>query len=83
MKKILFMIPLLALLFTACDPISEDNGPGSNISSEELTNGFTITQESEGNNNLTFTVSPSCYVKIYNADNDGLVTQGTGVLMAL
>ena len=45
-----------------------------------MTNGFTITQESEGNNNLTFTVSPSCYVKIYNADNDGLVTQGTGVL---
>lgn len=80
MKKILFMIPLLALLFTACDPISEDNGPGVNISAEELSNGFTITQESEGNNNLTFNISPARYVKIYNADNNGLVAQGTGSL---
>ena len=59
MKKILFMIPLLALLFTACDPTSEDNGPGANISAEELNNGFTITQESDGNNNLTFNISPA------------------------
>lgn len=80
MKKILFMIPLLALLFTACEPISEDNGPGASVSAEELTNDFTITQESDGNNNLTFTVAPSRYVKIYNADNGGLVAQGTGSL---
>lgn len=80
MKKILFMIPLLALLFTACDPTSEDNGPGANISAEELNNGFTITQESDGNNNLTFNISPARYVKIYNADNNGLVAQGTGSL---
>ena len=80
MKKILFMIPLLALLFTACDPTSEDNGPGANISADELSNGFTITQESEGNNNLTFNISSARYVKIYNADNDGLVAQGTGSL---
>ena len=82
MKKILFMIPLLALLFTACDPASEDNGPGANISAEELSNGFTITQESDGNNNLTFNISPARYVKIYNADNNGLVAQGTGSLTA-
>lgn len=82
MKKILFMIPLLALLFTACDPTSEDNGPGANISSEELTNAFTISQESEGNNNVTFSISPARYVKVYNADNNGLVAQGTGTLKA-
>ena len=82
MKKILFMIPLLALLFTACDPTSEDNGPGANISAEELTNNFSISQESEGNNNLTFNLAHARYVKIYNADTGGLVAQGTNSLKA-
>ncbi len=82
MKKILFMIPLLALLFTACDPTSEDNGPGANISAEELTNDFSISQESEGNNNLTFNLAHARYVKIYNADTGGLVAQGTNSLKA-
>ena len=82
MKKILFMIPLLALLFTACDPTSEDNGPGANISAEELTNDFSISQESEGNNNLTFDLAHARYVKIYNADTGGLVAQGTNSLKA-
>lgn len=71
---------MLALLFTACDPTSEDNGPGADINAEELTNSFTITQAGEGNNNLTFTINPARYVKIYNADNDALVAQGTGTL---
>lgn len=76
------MIPLLALLFTACDPTSEDNGPGANISAEELTNDFSISQESEGNNNLTFNLAHARYVKIYNADTGGLVAQGTNSLKA-
>lgn len=77
------MIPLLALLFTACNPTSEDNGPGANISAEDLSNGFTVSQESEGNNNITFTVSPARYVKIYNADDGSIVAQGTNNLKTM
>lgn len=58
MKKILFAAPLLSLFFAACDPIVDEIGKNSNITAEELTNSFTISAKSEGNNNLTFNVSP-------------------------
>lgn len=77
MKKILFAAPLLALLFTACDPAVDEVERGANVTTEELTDGFTITAKSEGNNNLTFHVNPVRYVKVYDASTDACVAMGT------
>lgn len=77
MKKILFAAPLLSLFFAACDPIVDEIGKNNNITAEELTNSFTISAKSEGNNNLTFNVSPTRYVKVYDAGTDVCVAMGT------
>lgn len=77
MKKILFAAPLLALLFTACDPAVDEVERDANVTTEELTDGFTITAKSEGNNNLTFHVNPVRYVKVYDASTDACVAMGT------
>lgn len=68
MKKIIFAAPLLAMLFIACDPSVDEQGPGANVTAEELTNEIQITAQSDGNNNLTISTSPSRYIKIYYSD---------------
>lgn len=77
MKKILFAVPLLSLFFAACDPIVDEVEKDGNVTAEELTNSFTISAKSEGNNNLTFNLSPVRYVKVYDASNDACVAMGT------
>lgn len=77
MKKILFAVPLLSLFFTACDPVVDEIEKDANITAEELTNSFSISAKSEGNNNLSFVLSPARYVKVYDASTDACVAMGT------
>lgn len=77
MKKILFAAPLLALFFAACDPMVDEVEKDGNVTAEELTNSFTISAKSEGNNNLIFNLSPARYVKVYDASTDACVAMGT------
>lgn len=79
MKKILFVASMLALLFTACDPSVDDKSASGDISSADLTSGFTITAESEGNNNLTIFTSPSRFIKVYDSTTGDLLGSGTMV----
>lgn len=78
MKKILFALPLLfAMLLAACDASVDDKQPGASVTAEELTNSFELVAQSEGNNNITVKLSPARYVKVYSADNDALLAEGT------
>lgn len=78
MKKILFTLPLLfAMLLVACDASIDDQQPGASVTVEELTNSFQLVPKSAGNNNITVTLSPTRYVKVYSADNDALLAEGT------
>lgn len=77
MKKILFILPILAMLFTACDPAVDDIQPSANITAEDLTNSFSLVARSEGNNNISVVLDPVRYVKVYNADTDALLCEGT------
>ena len=49
MKKILFAVPLLTVMFSfmACDPITDKEGPGASVSADELTSDLQITAESD------------------------------------
>lgn len=78
MKKILFALPLLfAMLLAACDASVDDKQPGASVTAEELTNSFELVAQSGGNNNITVKLSPARYVKVYSADNDALLAEGT------
>lgn len=77
MKKILFLLPLLAMLFTACDPAVDEIQPAANVTVEDLTNSFQLVARSEGNNNISVALDPVRYVKVYNADTDALLCEGT------
>lgn len=74
MKKILFSALAALALFASCDPSVDDEGPRASITSEELTNGFTITPESEGNNNIS--VSSNHYIWLYDADTQKVLAKG-------
>ena len=73
MKKILFLLPLLAMMFTACDPAVDEIQPAANVTVEDLTNSFQLVARSEGNNNISVALDPVRYVKVYNADTDALL----------
>ncbi|OUN77604.1 hypothetical protein [Bacteroides sp. An51A] len=78
MKKILFALPLLlAMLLAACDASTDDIQPEASVTVEELTNSFQLVPKSTGNNNITVQLSPVHYVKVYRADNDALLAEGT------
>jgi len=77
MKKIIFATPLLALLFVACDPISDNNGPGSNVTADELTSELQLKPKSAGNNNITFVTSPARYIKVFDSNTQKLLSEGT------
>lgn len=77
MKKILFLLPLLAMMFTACDPAVDEIQPAANVTVEDLTNSFQLVVRSEGNNNISVALDPVRYVKVYNADTDALLCEGT------
>ena len=49
MKKILFAIPLFAMLLVACDPIVDEISPDPNVTPENLT--FELVAKNQGNNN--------------------------------
>lgn len=78
MKKILFMIPLMAMALTSCDPSVDEISPVGNISAEALTNSLQIKAQSEGNNNLTIYTSPTRYINVYDSDGNKL-GEGTEV----
>ena len=89
MKKIFLMSIVMLGLFAACDPAKDDIGaPGSNVTAEQLVEGFTYTQYADENctqaqadgNYFKFTTSPSRQVEIYQVDADGNETSlGHGV----
>ena len=63
MKKILFAIPLFAMLLVACDPIVDEISPDPNVTPENLT--FELVAKNQGNNNIQIVPTPSRYVKVY------------------
>lgn len=89
MKKMFLMSIVMLGLFAACDPAKDDIGaPGSNVTAEQLVEGFTYTQYADENctqaqadgNYFKFTTSPSRQVEIYQVDADGNETSlGHGV----
>lgn len=78
MKKIFFMIPLMAMALASCDPSTDEIKPAANISAEQLTSSLQISAKSEGNNNLTITTSPTRYIRVYD-ENGGMLGEGTKV----
>lgn len=62
MKKILFAIPLFAMLLVACDPIVDEISPDPNVTPENLT--FELVAKNQGNNNIQIVPTPSRYVKV-------------------
>lgn len=68
----------IALMLTSCDPSTDNEGPDSNVTAEELSQGFTIKAKREGNNNLTISANPSRYIWIYT-DEGEFVGSGTTV----
>lgn len=75
MKKILFVLPLFLILLAACDPIVDGVSPDPNIDSKDLT--FEVVAKSQGNNNLTIVPSPARYVKVYDAETNAKIAEGT------
>ncbi len=80
MKKILLCSLAVIGLLTACDPAKDDiTAPGSNITEQQLHDGFSYTQyadeacttEQADGNYFKFTTSPSRQVEIYQVDADG------------
>ncbi len=79
-KSIIYMFAAAGLL-TACDPSMDDikTPEGTNLSSEQLAEGFTYTQyadeeyttPAENGNYFTFFTSPARVVEIYQLDADG------------
>ena len=81
MKKTYIYLLAAAGLLTACDPAKDDISiPGSNLTSEQLADGFTFKQysdetyttEAADGNYFTFFTSPSRVVRIYQTDADGV-----------
>ncbi|ADV42261.1 hypothetical protein [Bacteroides helcogenes] len=77
MKKILFAVSLFAVLFVACDPAIDEIAMDANVTAEELTNSFQLVPKNAGNNNITVNLNTTRYVKVYSADNDALIVEGT------
>ena len=75
MKKILFAIPLFAMLLVACDPIVDEISPDPNVTPENLT--FELVAKNQGNNNIQIVPTPSRYVKVYDATSDIKLAEGT------
>ena len=65
------------MMFTACDPAVDEIQPAANVTVEDLTNSFQLVARSEGNNNISVALDPVRYVKVYNADTDALLCEGT------
>lgn len=84
MKKIIYMLPLLALGLAACDPSTgEDYSPESNYTSEQLASCVQMTQESTGNNNFSFTTSPAKPIQVLDATGAILATGSKGSFQLL
>ncbi len=79
MNKILFAMPLVALAFTSCDPSIEEVSPVAPITADALTQGLSVTQESDGNNNMAFFTTPTRYIRVYNAETGSKIGEGTYV----
>lgn len=87
MKKILYAIPLLALLFASCDPKEIDLGsPDSAISENALAEGFSFSQWSDEShatpqadgNYFTFTTNPVQPVIVYQLVDGKINVIGSG-----
>ena len=87
MKKILYAIPLLALIFASCDPKEIDLGsPDSAISENALAEGFSFSQWSDEShstpqadgNYFTFTTNPVQPVIVYQLVDGKINVIGSG-----
>lgn len=89
MKKIFLLSIVMLGLFAACDPSKDDIGaPGSNVTAEQLIEGFSYTQYADeactqaqtDGNYFKFTTSPSRQVEVYQVNAEGNETSlGSGV----
>lgn len=80
MKKILFAIPMVAAMLTACDPSDIDLGsPDAAVSADDLLKGFSysqydeesLTTKTDSGNYFTYTTSPARPVEILTVDAKG------------
>lgn len=87
MKKILYILPLIALLFASCDPTKVDLGsPDGTISEDALAKSFTYSQWSdeahttaqEDGNYFTYTTNPQQAVVVYQLVNGKKDVIGSG-----
>lgn len=83
MKKILFVIPLLAAMFASCEPAVDEISKGANVTAEQLTSSFELVAKSEGNNNITIKMNPIYYVWVYDASTDIVIAQGTNPVVQI
>lgn len=74
MKKLILCAVAALGLFASCDPSVDNDGPAANITSEELTNSFSISAQSEGNNNIT--VQSNRYIWVYDAETNQVLGKG-------
>jgi hypothetical protein len=78
MKNIFLAAPLFAMLLLACDPATSEYGSAaSSVTSDELTSELQLNPKNVGNNNITVVTSPVRYIKIYDANTNVLLGQGT------
>ena len=74
MKKIILCAMAVFGLLVSCDPSVDNEGPAANITSEELSNSFTVKAESDGNNNIT--VTSDRYIWVYDASTNKVLGKG-------
>lgn len=75
---------LLVAMVTACDPTSSSTGEmDEGITAEQLKTRVQLKQNSEGENNFTFTTSPTIPIQICNANGDILAYGVSGSLQTL
>lgn len=79
MKKYSIVIPLFAMLLTACDPTVEEEGSiAANITEADLQARVALTQTTAGQNKFTFSTNPTLTVQVLDQDGAILATGNRG-----
>lgn len=82
MKKYSIVIPLFAMLLTACDPTVEEEGSiAANITEADLQARVALTQTTAGQNKFTFSTNPTLTVQVLDQDGAILATGTEGSII--
>lgn len=82
MKKYSIVIPLFAMLLTACDPTIEEEGSiAANITETDLQARVALTQTTAGQNKFTFSTNPTLTVQVLDQDGAILATGTEGSII--